>query len=114
MEGIVASGGTRGVAELSVGTREQLATIVRLAIAAQIKTTVLLDDQLVHSDSRRLEWFRRQLRSSVRDHDHQVIVVTCRLSDYSEGEERLEPERELVPGGPPVKIIDVRDVVQRC
>jgi uncharacterized protein YhaN len=50
LEGFVAAGGEHGVEELSVGTREQLATIVRLAIAAQLKTAVLLDDQLVHSD----------------------------------------------------------------
>jgi len=83
LEGLVAAGESRNVEDLSVGTREQLATIVRLAIAAQLKTAVLLDDQLVHSDSVRLEWFRQQLHHSVRTHDHQIIVMTCRLADYA-------------------------------
>lgn len=105
LEGFVAAGGERHVEDLSVGTREQLATIVRLAIAAQLKTAVLLDDQLVHSDSGRIEWFRKQLRSSVREHNHQIIVMTCRCSDYAGDDE--------VTDGPPVKIINVLEVLQR-
>lgn len=81
-EGIGVAGADRKIEELSVGTREQLATLIRLAIAAQIKTAVLLDDQLVHSDAWRLEWFRERLRTTVREHDHQVIVLTCRPTDY--------------------------------
>jgi hypothetical protein len=90
VQGFVAIGEEHQVEELSVGTREQLATIIRLAIAAQLKTAVLLDDQLVHSDSHRIEWFRNQVRQSVTQHDHQVIVMTCRLSDYAaENEDAL-------------------------
>jgi uncharacterized protein YhaN len=67
---------------VSVGTREQLATLLRLAIAGYLQTAVVLDDQLVHSDTGRLEWFKRCLRESARNHDHQVIVFTCRPGDY--------------------------------
>jgi hypothetical protein len=101
LEGFVAAGGQHSVEELSVGTREQLATIVRLAIAAQLKTAVLLDDQLVHSDSDRIEWFRKQVRSSVREHDHQVIVMTCRLPDYAADDDGS------------LTLINILDVVQR-
>lgn len=73
-EGVLALGEPRPVETLSVGTREQLATLVRLAVAAHLKTAVVLDDQLVHSDRVRLAWFRDKLRASVLDHAHQVIV----------------------------------------
>jgi hypothetical protein len=113
LEGFVAAGGERRVEELSVGTREQLATIVRLAIAAQLKTAVLLDDQLVHSDSRRIEWFRKQVRNSVREHDHQVIVMTCRLSDYVVDGEILGHDGEPSGNGSCLTIINILDVVRR-
>ena len=73
---------SRGVDHLSVGTREQLATLLRLAIAGYLKTALVLDDQLVHSDPERLNWFRDRLRASAVERGHQVIVFTCRPSDY--------------------------------
>lgn len=80
--GIAAVGVSRNVSELSVGTREQLATLIRLAVAGHLKTALILDDQLVHSDEERLRWFRERLRASALDHQHQVIVFTCRPGDY--------------------------------
>jgi uncharacterized protein YhaN len=65
-----------------VGTREQLATLLRLAIAGYLQTAIILDDQLVHSDSARLEWFKRCFLDSSRAHNHQVVVFTCRPGDY--------------------------------
>lgn len=67
---------------MSVGTRHQLATLIRLALAAQLQTTVVLDDQLVHSDAERLLWFRDRLRQSVAENQFQAVVVTCRPLDY--------------------------------
>ena len=113
MEGFVAVGGTRRLEELSVGTREQLATIVRLAIAAQLKTAVLLDDQLVHSDSERLAWFRRQLQNSVLTHDHQIIIMTCRLEDYTGNNEIVGCRGETCSDGSVVTVINVLDVLRR-
>jgi DNA repair exonuclease SbcCD ATPase subunit len=81
-DGIAAVGASRDVSDLSVGTQEQLATLIRLAVAGHLKTALILDDQLVHSDEERLRWFREKLRASVVDHEHQVIVFTCRPSDY--------------------------------
>ena len=79
---VAALGAEREVTDLSIGTREQLATLIRLAIAAHLRTAVVLDDQLVHSDSARMKWFRHRIGFSVREHRHQVIVFTCRPDDY--------------------------------
>ena len=81
-DGIASVGAPRDVSELSVGTREQLATLIRLAVAGHLRTSLILDDQLVHSDEERLRWFREKLRASVVNHEHQVIVFTCRPGDY--------------------------------
>jgi hypothetical protein len=79
---IAALGVPRDISGLSVGTREQLATLIRLAIAGHLQTALILDDQLVHSDPERLNWFRQRLRASASEHGHQVIVFTCRPADY--------------------------------
>jgi uncharacterized protein YhaN len=78
---------------LSVGTREQLASLVRLAIAKYVGTALLLDDQLVHSDEHRLRWFGGELRRAARE--IQIIVFTCRPSDY------LEPDEIAASEAPP-------------
>jgi uncharacterized protein YhaN len=70
--------------QLSVGTRDQLATLLRLAIAESLGSAIVLDDQLVQSDAARLGWFRAALRQAAAT--VQVIVVTCRLGDYLEGD----------------------------
>jgi hypothetical protein len=75
-------GAAQQLDHVSVGTREQLATLLRLAIAGYLQTALVLDDQLVHSDSERLNWFRDRLRTSAGERGHQVIVFTCRPSDY--------------------------------
>jgi hypothetical protein len=85
-EHIEAFGEARPLEHVSVGTREQLATLLRLAIAGYLQTAVVLDDQLVHSDGERLAWFSERLRASAREHDHQVIVFTCRPGDYLRGD----------------------------
>lgn len=79
---VKADGDHRGYQSLSIGTRHQLAVLVRLALAAHLKATLLLDDQLVQSDSKRLGWFRETLSSSTKNHNHQIIVITCRPDDY--------------------------------
>lgn len=65
---------------LSVGTRDQLATLIRLAIAQHLGTTLVLDDQLVHTDQHRLGWFAELLRTTAQT--AQVLVFTCRPGDY--------------------------------
>jgi len=88
---ITANAGERALVSLSVGTRDQLATLVRLNLAAYLKTVLVLDDQLAQTDPQRLAWFRDRLRASVRDQDHQIIVITCRPRDYVDQHEMPAP-----------------------
>lgn len=81
---------------LSVGTKDQLATLIRLAIAQELKTAIVLDDQLVHTDLSRLGWFADTLRAVARE--AQVLVFTCRPSDYLSG---AGPD-----GGPAVRDVE--------
>ncbi len=94
-ETIEAGGESRSFDLLSVGTREQLATLVRLAVATQLKTAVALDDQLVHSDPGRMGWFRDELRRCAAG-GTQIVVLTCRPDDYLDGQ--AEPPDGVVPG----------------
>ena len=91
IETMTSSGENEVLEALSVGTRDQLAALIRLTIADQLKSTIVLDDHLVHSDPDRLLWFRNVLqRTAV---NTQVIVLTCRAEDY------LAPD-ELPVGAP--------------
>ena len=49
-------------------------------MADYLRTTVVLDDQLVQSDEVRMEWFRHMLTEKARQ--FQVLVFTCRPTDY--------------------------------
>ncbi len=77
--GIEAAGNQRPVDTLSVGTREQLATIFRLSLAEQLKSVLLLDDQLAQTDDVRMKWFRQKLQESSKK--IQIVVFTCRPED---------------------------------
>ena len=79
-EGIIVSGALRQTAQISVGTREQLSTLYRLALAEYLRTVIVLDDQLVQSDDSRMDWFRELLTEKARS--FQIVVFTCRPSDY--------------------------------
>ncbi len=79
-EGVLAAGAVRSTGRISVGTREQLSTLYRLALAEYLGTTVVLDDQLVQSDGTRMDWFRSLLAEKARL--FQIIVFTCRPGDY--------------------------------
>jgi recombinational DNA repair ATPase RecF len=109
---VAASGRNADWRSLSVGTRDQLAALIRLTLASQLKSVLVLDDQLAQSDPDRLVWFRDRLRTSVRDHGHQIIVITCRPLDYLRSEElpgsssdQFESEDELL------KVVDLRPVL---
>ena len=79
-EGIVVAGTIRPAERISVGTREQLSTLYRLCLAEYLGTMVVLDDQLVQSDVKRMDWFRALLAEKARA--FQIIVFTCRPADY--------------------------------
>ena len=78
--GIELGGSEREFAALSVGTREQIALVLRLAIAEALGTFVVLDDQLTQTDDTRMEWMRRLLAQAAEV--SQVIVLTCHPLDY--------------------------------
>jgi hypothetical protein len=79
-QGIAVAGQDRPVGLLSVGTRDQLSTIFRLTLAEELKTAVILDDQLTQTDSGRMSWLRDLLKEI--SANIQVIVFTCRPDDY--------------------------------
>jgi DNA repair exonuclease SbcCD ATPase subunit len=79
-EGVMVSGALRPASQISVGTREQLSTLYRLSLAEYLRTTIVLDDQLVQSDDNRMDWFRTLLNEKA--HSFQIVVFTCRPSDY--------------------------------
>ncbi|MCH9687618.1 MAG: hypothetical protein K0V04_39675, partial [Deltaproteobacteria bacterium] len=88
-QGLEVAGDLRDVTRLSEGVQEQLATILRLAIAEQLGTALVLDDHLVQTDPSRVAWFREVLRE-VSDRV-QVVVLTCRPEDYTSADERPAP-----------------------
>jgi len=72
-------------ADLSIGTREQLAVLVRLAYAdllseQGIPVTVILDDALVNSDDERRDRMKAILFQAAKR--YQVLVLTCHEREY--------------------------------
>jgi hypothetical protein len=95
-----------------VGTLEQLATLVRIAVAEHLRSAIVLDDHLVQSDRNRLEWFRRLLRRTAMH--TQLLVLTCRPEDYLEASEipgEGEATREVAGGA--VRAINLAKVIRR-
>lgn len=87
--GILAAGERRPLEQLSIGTRDQLSAILRLTVAAELQSALVLDDQLAQTDPRRLGWFTQALRGASKT--VQVIVITCRADDYVGAEEMPAP-----------------------
>jgi hypothetical protein len=107
---IAAAGGDRSVQSLSVGTRDQLSTIFRLSLAEQLKTALLLDDQLTQSDAERMRWLGGLIRSLAAN--IQIIVFTCRPSDYLLADE-LKPVRKPDSIKGLVRTVNLAQVIQR-
>ncbi|HXB70920.1 MAG TPA: AAA family ATPase [Candidatus Acidoferrales bacterium] len=107
---ISAAGDGRFVSSLSVGTRDQLSTIFRLSLAEQLRSTVMLDDQLTQSDTKRMDWLRnliRQLAANI-----QIVVFTCRPEDYLLPNE-LKAGKKSEAGAPFVRSINLAQVIER-
>jgi uncharacterized protein YhaN len=79
-QSIFVAGDDRDISLLSVGTKDQLSTVLRLTIAEQLKSTIVLDDQLTQSDASRMEWLRDFLAQI--SENIQVIIFTCRPECY--------------------------------
>lgn len=79
-----------GIAEayesLSVGAREQVAVLVRLAFARLLQehedepACLILDDALVYADEARFEIMKAILQRAAKD--LQILILTCRPRDY--------------------------------
>ncbi|SNB63218.1 DNA repair exonuclease SbcCD ATPase subunit [Arboricoccus pini] len=73
-------------ASLSVGTREQIAILVRLALAQLLHDQdgeapcLILDDALAYADEGRFEIMKALLQKAA--HMQQIIILTCRPRDY--------------------------------
>ncbi len=85
LTGIRRDNTTEPFADLSIGTREQLAVLVRLAYADLLSeqglpVTVILDDALVHSDAERRDRMKAILYQAAQR--YQVLVLTCHEREY--------------------------------
>ena len=72
--------------QLSKGTKEQIAVLVRLAMGAMLcergqAVPIILDDALVFSDDSRIEQMFNALSRAAKN--QQVIVFTCRSRTFS-------------------------------
>jgi DNA repair exonuclease SbcCD ATPase subunit len=106
-EGIRAAGEVRSIESLSEGLKEQLATLLRISVAQQLRCALVLDDHLTQTDPTRIEWFRDVLRSAATS--VQFVVLTCRPTDY------LRPhELTSSPTEPHVRVIDLGAVIRRA
>lgn len=85
LTGIERGGSTEPFSGLSVGTREQLAVLVRLAYAdllsdAGIPAIVILDDALVNSDDGRRDRMKAILYQASKR--YQILLLTCHGREY--------------------------------
>lgn len=88
--------------DLSIGTREQLAIIIRLAFADLLHekgqpVVVVLDDALAYSDRDRLKRMQLILRRAAQR--YQILILTCRERDH------------LELGAPIIRLADCRETI---
>ena len=69
---------------VSVGTREQIALLLRLGVAEALGSFVILDDHLTQSDPDRMAWIRGLLKEAAQK--IQVVVMTCHPNAYLTGD----------------------------
>jgi hypothetical protein len=109
LEGVAVAGRHRSYRELSEGTQEQLATILRLCIAEYLDTALVLDDHLAQTHRERARWFRETLREAAGR--IQIVVFTARPEDYV-GEAELSGLASGSAG--PVRVVDLERVIRRA
>ncbi|MDX7949750.1 hypothetical protein P7D22_00980, partial [Lichenihabitans sp. Uapishka_5] len=85
IEGLYRDGVLEQFGALSMGAREQVAVVTRLALADILKAAghpaaVILDDALVNTDDARLDRMRNVLTRAARG--LQILILTCRERDF--------------------------------
>lgn len=112
LQGVLVAGQQRRYRELSEGTQEQLATILRLCIAEHLDAALVLDDHLAQTHRQRAEWFKSTLRGAAER--IQIIVLTARPEDYLGAGEMCEAEALRDSRGGLVRAIDLERVIERA
>ena len=108
LQGVAVAGRHRNYRDLSAGTQEQLATILRLSIAEYLETALVLDDHLAQTHRERARWFREALREAATR--IQIVVLTARPEDYV-----AAPEPGAIGGASgPVQVVDLERVIRRA
>lgn len=110
-QGLRIAGSARALELLSAGLKEQVATLVRLAIAEHLDSALLLDDHLAQTDPGRVEFFRDLLREV--GGKIQLVVLTCRPLDYL-GEAELPREGGMLDVSAGVRAIDLARLIRRA
>jgi AAA domain len=111
-QGLHVAGQLREISALSAGTQDQLATLLRLCIAEQVKSSIVLDDHLSQSDARRVAWFNDALRTAATG--VQIIVITCRPGELLPPDEfPAEDERMRIASGGLTRAIALERSIRR-
>lgn len=110
--GIYVAGGLRAISALSAGTQDQLATLLRVCIAQQLRSAIVLDDHLTHSDPSRVALFNAMLREAAES--VQIILISCRPEEVLAVDELCgpgQPHRASADGR--VHAVDLAAVIKR-
>lgn len=106
------AGEVRSISALSAGTQDQLATLLRLCVAEQLRTGIVLDDHLSQSDPARVSWFNSILRTAA--HQIQIVFITCRpLEVLTENEIPALTEDMKSSAAGQLRAIDLTKVIRR-
>ncbi|MDX2093062.1 MAG: hypothetical protein SFX73_34790 [Kofleriaceae bacterium] len=108
-KGVRAAGALRSTTSLSVGTQEQLATLLRLTVAEHLGSFLVLDDHLTQTDSARSKWFLDKLREHA--DKAQIVVLTCRPLDYVREVDLPGEEIAVTRAGGLVRVVDLDRVI---
>jgi uncharacterized protein YhaN len=110
--GLEVQGEARDFSVLSAGTQDQLATLLRLCVAEQLRTAIVLDDHLSQSDPARVAWFNSVLRAAA--HQIQIVFVTCRPMELLTEAELPGPgEATKISAAGHVRATDLTKVIRR-
>lgn len=111
-EGVRAAGALRATTSLSVGTQEQLATLLRLTVAEHLGSMLILDDHLTQTDPARSKWFVDALREH--SDKAQIVVLTCRPLDYVHEADLPGGAVASTRAGGLFRVTDLSRVIVRC